>query len=559
MSHSTAIEMKANEKTPFYKEYHSLDSVAKQDRILPSPSIPVNRSKTICHRILFAGAIFVLVLSFIGILFVALPLNDSERFPVLLMVTGDRIQFKSSDSNMFVRVHEQRGHENPSTSMVLDQTIPWTRGSTFEIESTGECFILRSATGKYVRIDDVGDVHVDSTESFGATHLVAVISSSNTFGINPTNVGNQGNIGTNKKNNCTMIGRHQLSECAGVENIGSSQSSKGSLHSIPLSSIHLKVCQKNQWLQEVTYEAVTNDVTVPEVSLLPNTFHPLSLVHSFHSPTTRSTLSHPSMLLLFQTQTEPFPSTSQYREPTAAPYAFHGYLKPSARPSFSPHAGPEMDDEVYDDDYYSGNDDARRLASSPSSSDLLPQDADYAMSASSINGDGKLANGNIAATTLFPVMSVMDTIRLRGKRTIISSSTKGDDSKSPSSSSPPPSSFHTSLVPHVRLSTVQVQENSPTTRLLRWWLRWWHGQVHSENQDKVNNLQLGHQYYIAKQQLQQPYSKAAAPSSDNHSSSSSSSNGNTLNQLVSTFHVTSQQTIRGVNLGGWFVPEVSVA
>ena len=266
MSHSSANDKKANENTPFYKEYHSLDSVAKQDSILPSSSIAANRFKTFCHKLLFTCVFTFLVLLFIGILFVALPMNDSERFPVLLMVTGDRIQFKSADSNMFVRVHEQRGHEypqDPSTSMVLDQTVPWTRGSTFEIESTGECFILRSATGKYVRIDDVGDVYVDSTESFGATHLVAVIATSSSVGSNPNNVGNRGSNVAN--NNCTMIGRHQLSDCAGIDNFSSSPSSKGSLHSTPLSSIHLKVCQKNQWLQEVTYEEVTNDATIPEV------------------------------------------------------------------------------------------------------------------------------------------------------------------------------------------------------------------------------------------------------------------------------------------------------
>lgn len=109
-----------------------------------------------------------LSLAFVIAMYELNPSRDSDMFPIKLMNSGDRIHLRSSHSDLFVRVNDKTGQ------LVLDQSIAWKRGSTFEVEASGECFILRSLTGKYVRIDSLGNIHSSSDHRYGATHFTAV-------------------------------------------------------------------------------------------------------------------------------------------------------------------------------------------------------------------------------------------------------------------------------------------------------------------------------------------------------------------------------------------------
>lgn len=158
----------------------------------------------------------VLLAVFVIIVFALNPAKDSDKFPISLLNTGDRIQLKSVHSNLFVRVSDA------TSSLVLDQTIPWNRGSTFDVEAAGECFVLRSLTGKYVRVDDAGVIRSSSQNRYGATHFSAV---------------------TKYESSISPVRRDEFDAKVVMQ-------------------VHLKVCNKNRWLQEVTQlsSSKTDDV-----------------------------------------------------------------------------------------------------------------------------------------------------------------------------------------------------------------------------------------------------------------------------------------------------------
>ena len=169
----------------------------------------------ICHQAYFWVWTLVLLTLFISIVYALNPSKDSDSYPISLFNTGDRIQLRSIHSNLFVRISDATG------SLLLDQSIPWKRGSTFEVEAAGECFLLKSLTGKYVRVDSTGAIHSSSQNRYGATHFSAV---------------------TKYDSSTTPI----------VEEEFSAKVSK---------RVHLKMCNKNRWFQEVSQLAssITED------------------------------------------------------------------------------------------------------------------------------------------------------------------------------------------------------------------------------------------------------------------------------------------------------------
>ena len=203
----------------------SVVSTSKQSdnetlQLLPSDTV-ANEEKgkshcVICHQTYFWVWTLVLLTLFISIVYALNPSKDSDSYPISLLSTGDRIQLRSIHSNLFVRVSDATG------SLLLDQPIPWKRGSSFEVEAAGECFLLRSLTGKYVRVDSTGAIHSSSQNRYGATHFTAV---------------------TKYDSATTSI------------NIDGEFSSKVSMQ------VHLKMCNKNRWFQEVTQlsSSITED------------------------------------------------------------------------------------------------------------------------------------------------------------------------------------------------------------------------------------------------------------------------------------------------------------
>ena len=150
---------------------------------------------------------------FVLIVYASNPSRDSDIYPISLLNTGDRIQLRSIHSDLYIRVSDS------TSSLLLDQTIPWKRGSTFEVEAAGECFILRSLTGKFVRVDSSGVIRSSSQNRYGATHFAAVTKyESNT---NPSIPGH-------------------------------------TFDSKVMMQVHLKMCNKNRWLQEVSQLSASN-------------------------------------------------------------------------------------------------------------------------------------------------------------------------------------------------------------------------------------------------------------------------------------------------------------
>ena len=154
--------------------------------------------------------ILILLSLFVLVVYSLNPSKDSDIYPIFLMNSGDRIQLQSAHSDLYVRVSDA------TNSLVLDQNIPWKRGSTFEVEAAGECFLLRSLTGNFVRVDSEGVIRSSSQHRYGATHFTAV-----TKYVSPP-----------------APKAKDLSEIVPTE-------------------VHLKVCKKNRWLQEVTQSSTS--------------------------------------------------------------------------------------------------------------------------------------------------------------------------------------------------------------------------------------------------------------------------------------------------------------
>ena len=150
---------------------------------------------------------------FVLIVYASNPSRDSDIYPLSLFNTGDRIQLRSIHSDLYVRVSDS------TSSLLLDQSIPWKRGSTFEVEAAGECFILKSLTGKFVRVDSSGVIRSSSQNRYGATHFAAVTKYESAT--NPS------------------IPGHAFEPKVMMQ-------------------VHLKMCNKNRWLQEVSQLSASN-------------------------------------------------------------------------------------------------------------------------------------------------------------------------------------------------------------------------------------------------------------------------------------------------------------
>ena len=153
----------------------------------------------------------ILLILFVLIVYALNPSRDSDSFPVSLLNSGDRIQLKSLHSELYIRVSDA------TSSLVLDQTIPWRRGSTFEVEAAGECFLLKSLTGNFVRVDSEGVIRSNSEHRYGATHF-------------------------------TAITKYESQTIPAVDTLNGGAGSM---------QVHLKVCKQNRWLQEVSQLSAT--------------------------------------------------------------------------------------------------------------------------------------------------------------------------------------------------------------------------------------------------------------------------------------------------------------
>ena len=411
----------------------------KSDSSLPPPLRPVDRFRLCCHKAVFLGITIALAFLFVAVLVLALPLKDSERFPVLLMMTGDRIQFRSNSNKLFVRVHEDE------SSLILDQTIAWKRGSTFEVETSGECFMLRSLTGKYIRVDKKGDVNVDSTDRFGASRFAAVL-----YTDSSTSTADDQKSSTSPDlpggSNCTSVGRYYTSECVATGVGASSSAGSVGLHSRSVGHIHLKVCQKNQWLQEAEYSTTAAN----------------SQLSTGYTPGGEGSMGR--------------------REPTPAPVSSKGKHAPTTPPTPPPAAAADAgDDGAYDDVYYAGNDDA------PAARKLYH----------------KVHPDHIKSTTQ-----------------------------------------------QYMLYTVAIPEHSSTTRFLRW--------ISSVfNSGRPVGEKIVHLKHVERQLQEDPDHPRSVNNDDADDGISviASTKEEGLEE-VSSFHIDAETTIRGVNLGGWFIPEV---
>lgn len=153
----------------------------------------------------------VILLTIFGLVIYALnPSRDSDTYPIHLMNSGDRIQLKSAHSDLYIRVSDA------TSSLILDQNIPWKRGSTFEVEAAGECFLLRSLTGNFVRVDSEGLIRSSSQHRYGATHF-------------------------------TAVPKYESPPAPNTKDYASKTSTE----------VHLKVCKKEKWLQEVSQLSVS--------------------------------------------------------------------------------------------------------------------------------------------------------------------------------------------------------------------------------------------------------------------------------------------------------------
>jgi hypothetical protein len=186
---------------------HLLESDATADE---------NGGKSCCsfiHQRFFWVWTLALLTLFVLIVYASNPSRDSDIYPISLLNTGDRIQLRSIHSDLYIRVSDS------TSSLLLDQSIPWKRGSTFEVEAAGECFILRSLTGKFVRVDSSGVIRSSSQNRYGATHFAAVTKYESTT--NPSIPGH-------------------------------------TFDSKVMMQVHLKMCNKNRWLQEVSQLSASN-------------------------------------------------------------------------------------------------------------------------------------------------------------------------------------------------------------------------------------------------------------------------------------------------------------
>ena len=112
------------------------------------------------HKIWIFALLGLVVVIFI--LIANAPVYDSRLYPVIEISNGARIQIKSVSSGKYARVAsvgeiqskklgiDESGAEE---SLLLDQDMGWLHGGTFTTEPAGECFVMRSNSGKYISVD----------------------------------------------------------------------------------------------------------------------------------------------------------------------------------------------------------------------------------------------------------------------------------------------------------------------------------------------------------------------------------------------------------------------
>jgi hypothetical protein len=111
-----------------------------------------------------------LVLFLLAVIVIMTPRRDSYSFPITHFENGAKIQLKSLDVGLYMRVNNFTGH------VVLDQKVPWLKGSTFEIETSGECFRAKSLLGKWLSVDSEGHLRAIATNAWDASYFTAVTS-----------------------------------------------------------------------------------------------------------------------------------------------------------------------------------------------------------------------------------------------------------------------------------------------------------------------------------------------------------------------------------------------
>lgn len=304
--------------------------------------------------------------------------------------------------------------------------------------------MLRSLTGKYIRVDEIGNVNVDSTDRFGASRFAAVIVTDHSQGTSENDPTVQGHAAGS---NCTFVGRHYAAQCAGL----STPAASWNMHSKFIGHVHLKVCQKNQWLQEAVY--ADNEMT---------TGHAQGSAEGSVGSTSRNRW-----------------------EPTSAP-TVSGKRKPFASPSPSPSTGDDQYDDV---NYYAGDDDA-------------PSDARESRSLT--RADRRLSQ------TVLP-----DSIKAVSQQYI--------------------------------MHTVAIPEHSSSTLLLRWL-----SSLFNRGRPLVGEKVVR----VGKRRLYGVRNTTLSTNDDTGGKNDGDVDDIDGDQLVSSFHIDAETTIRGVNLGGWFIPEV---
>lgn len=159
--------------------------------------------------------LFALLSVFASLFILLAPKRDSDTLYLTLLDDGSRLQLKllpqNEDDYKYLRVDKY------TNKLLLTDTFPRVQSSTFEVHSHGECFKLKSLSGKWLRFDpNEGNIGADAVSSIDATLLVAVAA-------------------TKEVNVTSESGLY---------------SSNGVKSKQDSNSIMLKVCERNYWLQQ---------------------------------------------------------------------------------------------------------------------------------------------------------------------------------------------------------------------------------------------------------------------------------------------------------------------
>jgi len=175
--------------------------------------------------------LFALLSVFASMFIVLVPRRDSDSLYLTLLDDGSRLQLKllpdNDDNYRYLRVDKY------TNKLLLTDTFPRVQSSTFEVHSHGECFKLKSLSGKWLRFDpNEGNIGADAISSLDATLLVAVAAK-------PVNITNENENNHIYSSNGVKINRGD---------------------SMP---IMLKVCERNYWLQQEGISVIVKEHSSP--------------------------------------------------------------------------------------------------------------------------------------------------------------------------------------------------------------------------------------------------------------------------------------------------------